>query len=85
MANGKERVDPHRKVTSIVTVFAERRMDTFIALLMKRIRNKQTHLNSKGKFGLIRAKAIDIGCTPEHTKGNLRSEVSSGIRLLETI
>lgn len=60
-------------------------MKTFIALLMKRIPNKHPHLSMKGKFRLVRVKAMNIGCTLKHSKGNLKSEVGEGIRLLEII
>ena len=52
---------------------------------MKRIPNKHPHLSMKGKFRLVRVKAMNIGCTLKHSKGNLKSEVGEGIRLLEII
>lgn len=81
MAKGEER--------SILTkgdnIFMGRRAKTFIAPLMKETPNKHTHLSLRGEFGLVRDKAMNIGCTPKHLKGNFRSEVGKGIWLLETI
>ena len=77
MANGKGR--------SIFTKDDIHSDKVFIASLMKGIPNKHTRLSLRGKFGLIKAKAMNIGCTPKHIKRNLRSEAGRGIRLLKTI
>ena len=69
----------NRKVGSVLTesnlhsdkVFPRRRVKTFITALVKRIPNKHTRLSSRGKFGMIRAKIMDISGTPKHTKRNL--------------
>ena len=49
------------------------------------IPNKHTCLSLRDKFGLIRAKIMDISGTPKHTKWNLRNKTSRGIRLHKTI
>ena len=42
--------------------------------LIKGISKKHTCLSPRGKFGLIRAKIMDISGTPKHTKRNLRNK-----------
>ena len=85
MANGK--------VGSILTesnihsdkVFSGWWVKTFITTLVRGIPNKHTCLSPRGKFGLIRAKIMDISGTPKHTKRNLRNMTSRWVGLLKTI
>ena len=81
------------KVRSILTesnirsdkVFPGRRVKTFITTLVKGIPNKHTCLSPRSKFGLIRAKIMDISGTPKHMKRNLKNKTSRGVGLLKTI
>ena len=47
-------------------VFSGRRIETFIALLMRRIPNKHTCLSLMGEFDLVRAMAMNIGVPRTH-------------------
>ena len=53
-------------------VFSGWQVKIFIITLVKEIPNNHTSLSLRSKFGLIRAKIIDISGTPKHTKRNLR-------------
>ena len=59
-------------------------MKTFITVLVKRMPNKHTSLSPRGKFGLIRAKIMDISGTPKHMKRNLINNMCKEVGLLKT-
>ena len=65
-------------------VFPRKRVKTFITASVKGIPNKHTSLSPRDKFGLNRAKIVNISGTPKHTKRNLKNKMSRGVGFLKT-
>ena len=59
-------------------------MEEFVAQLVQRVPNKHASLSSRSEFSLVRAKAMNIGCVAEHSKGDIGDETDGGIGFLET-